>query len=138
MPACLSASMFVCLSVSKSACLCKYVCTCVCPHVCLSSCARESCLSCLSAHSVFVSDSHSLGESKHKAKDITQAIVWRIERGVERGLSARRSSLKGREKAIVNQTNIGTVSWATLGKLLRDGVERITMGLSECIDTILN
>ena len=33
--------------------------------------------------------------------------------------------LKGRERAIVNQTNIGTVSEATLGKLLRDGVERI-------------
>ena len=46
------------------------------------------------------------------------------ERGVERG-SARRSSLKGRGRAIVNQTNIGTVSKATLGKLLRDGVERI-------------
>ncbi len=30
------------------------------------------------------------------------------ERGVERG-SARRSSLKGRERVIVNQTNIGTV-----------------------------
>ena len=30
------------------------------------------------------------------------------ERGVERG-SARRSSLKGRERAFVNQTNIGTV-----------------------------
>ena len=40
------------------------------------------------------------------------------ERGVERG-SARRSSLKGRE--IVNQT----VSKETLGKRLRDGVERI-------------
>ena len=36
------------------------------------------------------------------------------ERGVERG-SARRSSVKGREKAIVSQTNIGTVSMATLG-----------------------
>ena len=46
------------------------------------------------------------------------------ERGVERG-SARRSSLKGRERAIVNHTNIGTVSKATLGKLLRDRVERI-------------
>ena len=46
------------------------------------------------------------------------------ERGVERG-SARRSSLKGRERAIVNKTNIGTVSKATLGKLLRDGVERV-------------
>ena len=39
------------------------------------------------------------------------------ERGAEKG-SARRSSLKGRERAIVNQTNIGTVSKATLGKLL--------------------
>ena len=46
------------------------------------------------------------------------------ERGVERE-SARRSSLKEREKAIINQTNIETVSKATLGKLLRDGVERI-------------
>ena len=46
------------------------------------------------------------------------------ERGVDRG-SARRSSLKGRERVIVNQTNIGTVSKATLGKRLRDGVERI-------------
>ena len=46
------------------------------------------------------------------------------ERGVERG-SVRRSSLKGRERAIVNKTNIGTVSKATLGKLLRDGVERV-------------
>ena len=46
------------------------------------------------------------------------------ERGVERG-SARRSSLKGRERAIVNQTSIETVSKATLGKLLRQRVERI-------------
>ena len=42
------------------------------------------------------------------------------ERGVETG-SVRRSSLKGRETAI----DTGTVSKATLGKLLRDGVERI-------------
>ena len=46
------------------------------------------------------------------------------EKGVETG-SARRSSLEGRERAIVSQTNVGTVSKATLGKLLRDGVERI-------------
>ena len=46
------------------------------------------------------------------------------ERGVKRG-SARRSSLKGRERAIVNQTNIGTVSKETLGKRLTDVVERI-------------
>ena len=42
------------------------------------------------------------------------------ERGVERG-SARRASFKGRERAIVTQTNIGTVSNATLEKRLRDG-----------------
>ena len=59
------------------------------------------------------------------------------ERGVERG-SARRASLKGREGAIVSQTNIVTVSKATLGNLLRDGVERIIMVFSERIDTILN
>ena len=46
------------------------------------------------------------------------------ERGVGRG-SARRSSLKGREKAMVSQTNIGTVSEAMLGKLIKDGVECI-------------
>ena len=45
------------------------------------------------------------------------------ERGVERG-SARRSSLKGRERFIINQTNTGLVSKATLGELQserRDG-----------------
>ena len=52
------------------------------------------------------------------------------ERGVERG-SARRSSLKGRARAIVNQTNIGTVSKATLEKTsARIGVERIWAFLS--------
>ena len=52
---------------------------------------------------------------------------------MERG-STRRSSLKGRERAIINQTNIGTVSKAALGKLLREA----HMGFSERIDTILN
>ena len=46
------------------------------------------------------------------------------ERGVARG-SARRFSLKGLERAIVSQTNIGTVSKETLGKLLRGGAECI-------------
>ena len=46
------------------------------------------------------------------------------ERGVEKG-SVRRSSLKGRERAIVNQMNIATVSKAKLGKRLRDGMKRI-------------
>ena len=39
--------------------------------------------------------------------------------------SAGRSSFKGRERAMVNQTNIETISKATLGTLLRDGMERI-------------
>ena len=43
-----------------------------------------------------------------------------IERGVERG-SPQRSSLRGWERAVVSQTNIGTVSKATLGKLLETG-----------------
>ena len=59
------------------------------------------------------------------------------ERGVERG-SARRSSLKRRERAIVNQTNIGTVSKATLGKLVREREGGAHMGFSERIDTIWN
>ena len=58
------------------------------------------------------------------------------ERGVE-SESARRSSSKGRERAIVSQTNTGPVSQATLRKLLRDGVERIWV-FPERIDTILN
>ena len=53
----------------------------------------------------------------HKgSKDLTPSIAWR--RGVERAGYARRSSLKGRGKTIVNQTNIGTISKATVGKLL--------------------
>ena len=40
------------------------------------------------------------------------------ERGVEKG-SGRHSTLQGRERSVFNQTNIGTVSRATLGRLLR-------------------
>ena len=39
--------------------------------------------------------------------------------------------------AIVNQTNIATVTKATLGKFWETGVERIIMGFSARIDTIL-
>ena len=46
------------------------------------------------------------------------------ERGVEKG-SGRHSTFQGRERSVFNQTNIGTVSRATLGRLLRDGVERV-------------
>ena len=52
--------------------------------------------------------------------------------------ASRRSSFRGRERAIVNQTNIGTVSTLEpLGKLLRRG--GMHMGFSERIDyTTLN
>ena len=46
------------------------------------------------------------------------------ERGVEKG-SGRHSPLRGRVPSVLNQTNIGTVSKATLGRLLRDGAERV-------------
>ena len=46
------------------------------------------------------------------------------ERGVEKG-SGRHSTLQGPERSVFNQTNIGTVSRATLGRLLRDGAERV-------------
>ena len=46
------------------------------------------------------------------------------ERGVEKG-SGRHSTLQGRERSVFNQTNIGTVSRATLGRLLRDEAERV-------------
>ena len=39
---------------------------------------------------------------------------------------------------IVNQTNIGTVLKATLGKYLRDGVDRMIIYVSEHTDTSLN
>ena len=46
------------------------------------------------------------------------------ERGVEKG-SGRHSTLQSRERSVFNQANIGTVSRATLGRLLRDGAERV-------------
>ena len=42
------------------------------------------------------------------------------ERGVEKG-SDRHSTLQGRERSVFNQTNTGTASRATLGRLLKDG-----------------
>ena len=48
------------------------------------------------------------------------------------------SFLKGQVRAIVNQTNIGAVSKAALGKPLQEEVERIIMSFSKCTDTILN
>ena len=46
------------------------------------------------------------------------------ERGVKNG-SGRHSTLQGRERSVLNQATIGTVSRATLGRLLREGVERV-------------
>ena len=46
------------------------------------------------------------------------------ERRVEKG-SGRHSTPQGRERSVFNQTNIDTVSRATLGRLLRDGAERV-------------
>ena len=44
------------------------------------------------------------------------------DRGVEKR-SGRYSNLRGQERSVFNQTNIGTVSRATFGRLLRDGAE---------------
>ena len=58
------------------------------------------------------------------------------DRGVERGSSSR-SSLKGRERAIVSQTDIGTVSRATFGEASeRRGGRHV--GFSESTNTTLN
>ena len=56
------------------------------------------------------------------------------KRDVQRG-SARRSPFKGRERAIENETNTGSVS----NQLWRNfQVECIIMDVSERIDTIMN
>ena len=52
------------------------------------------------------------------------------ERGVEKG-GGRHSTLQGRERCVFNQTNIGTVSRATLRKLPRDGAESLWSFLNE-------
>ena len=46
------------------------------------------------------------------------------ERGVQKG-SGRWLTMRGRDRAIFNQTSIGTISRATLNTLLKDGAERI-------------
>ena len=64
-------------------------------------------------------------------------IIDRLEeRSMKRG-SARRSSLKGRKWAIVNQTNIGTCFKSNVGETAerRDGAH---MGISEHTHIILN
>ena len=57
------------------------------------------------------------------------------ERGVEKG-RGRHSTLQGRERSVFNQTTIGTVSMATLGRLLRK--ERSAYGPVEHCDAVLS
>ena len=52
------------------------------------------------------------------------------ERGIRQG-SARWSTLRGNNRAMMNQTNIGTVSRITLKRLLQDGLERLWVFPSE-------
>ena len=59
-----------------------------------------------------------------RARHEHHTIARSEERGVNRS-SARRSSVKRRVKAIVSKTNLRTASKAMLGKLLRDGMERL-------------
>ena len=65
---------------------------------------------------------HSNGSWENSVNSMkAQDKIWGMER---------QSSLKGQETAVVNQTSIGTVSKATLGKPLRNKVERIWAFLS--------
>ena len=66
----------------------------------------------------------------HIAKDITPLIDW--GRQVEKG-SVRWYALKGWERAIVNQTNTGTVPRSTLGMFPSDGMEHVWDFLSTWI-----
>ena len=59
------------------------------------------------------------------------------KRGVEKG-NGRHSILQGRERSVFNQTNISTVSRATLGDCWEAGRSRAHMGLSEHYDAILS
>ena len=55
-------------------------------------------------------------------QSITALITWRKKKRVEKG-RGRHSTLRGWEWSVFNQTNIGTVSRATLGRLRGDGAE---------------
>ena len=80
----------------------------------------------LAGKATFANGSEVLRSLRHDMRTQSQGhhtIDHLEERGVDRG-SAEQSSLKGRERAIVNQMNIGIVSKATLGKPLRDGMKR--------------
>ena len=57
-------------------------------------------------------------------QSITALIAWRKEEWRKEAADIR-STIQDREGAVFNQTNIGTVSKATFGRLLRDGAERV-------------
>ena len=76
----------------------------------------------------YFSEAEVLGSLRHclRAQSQGHHTIDRLEeRGMERESATRRFALKERERAIVNQKNIGTVSKAMLGKRLRDGMERM-------------
>ena len=103
----------MCVCVCAYVCVCVRVCVCVCVYACVCVCGGGGRGVCVCVCVVGVTQTGACLTIGHLE-----------ERGVERG-SARRSSLKGRERTIVSQTSIGTLSKATFGKNLRDGVERI-------------
>ena len=70
-----------------------------------------------------------------KAKDITPTIAWRREAWKEEAVDD--LPLKGRKRAIVNQTNIGTVSKATVGKRLRNWLERLWLQAHQIKRTLI-
>ena len=71
----------------------------------------------------------------HKAKDITPPIAWGREAQKEEVFGD--ILFKAREKAIGNQTSIGTVSKATFWKkILRRRGEHV--GFPECVAIICN
>ena len=108
--ACVRACVCVrgCVRARACACVraCVRACVCVCVCVCVCACA------CVYVRGVQTQPAGT--KPGHRTIDRLE------ETGVGRG-RARRSSLKRRERAIVNQTNVGTVSKATLGKLLKRG-----------------
>ena len=103
---CVFACVCVCVRARARACVCVCVCVCDCayPYIIISFC-------------LFVSLTllRSLRHYQRAQSQRRHTVDRQEERGGEKR-NARRSSLKGRERAIVNQTNIGTVSKAPLWK----------------------
>ena len=58
---------------------------------------------------------------RHNARDITPLVTWR------RGMEKEEAPDDLSRKNIINVANTGTVSNATLGKIMRDGVKGIVL-----------